>query len=84
MATQALNQFEIESPNDLLPGDILPCPAWVPYGAQAPALAGEAACVPTSSAADGNCLKGALVALALEAGAALGAFGIWQLWHLLR
>jgi|HubBroStandDraft_1064217.scaffolds.fasta_scaffold722036_1 hypothetical protein len=80
MATQALNQFEIESPNDLLLGD----PASVLYGARAPALAGAAECVSMHSAAGGNCMRGVLVALALEAGAALGAFGIWQLWHLLR
>jgi hypothetical protein len=84
MATQALNQIEIESPTPFLLRDILPGPAWAPYGPGAPALMGETESVLSSSAEDGNCLKGALVALVLEGGAALGAFGIWQLWHLFR
>ncbi len=84
MATQALNQFELELPKPFLLRDILPGPAWAPYGPGATGLAGETEYLPAPTAEDGNCLKGASVALALEAGAALGAFGIWQLWHLFR
>jgi len=32
----------------------------------------------------GNCIKGLVVALTLEATVAFGAFGIWQLWHFIR
>jgi hypothetical protein len=84
MATQALDQFEIESSNEFLLQDILFGPAWAPYRAGAPALAGETESVPTPSAADGICLRGVLVALALEAGAAMGAFSMWQLWRLFQ
>jgi hypothetical protein len=84
MVSQVLDQFEFESPNDFLLRDIPSGPAWAPYGTEAPALVGETEFLPTSSAADGKCVKGALVALALEAGAAICAFSIWQLWHLYR
>ena len=84
MVSQVLDQFEFESPNDFLLRDIPSGSAWAPYGTGASALAGEAEFLPTPSAADGKCVKGALVALALEAGAAIGAFSIWQLWRLFQ
>jgi hypothetical protein len=34
--------------------------------------------------AEGSCAKGLLVAIALESTVALGALGIWQLWHFIR
>jgi hypothetical protein len=33
---------------------------------------------------DGNCIKGFLVAICMEGAAALGVYGIWQIWHLFR
>jgi hypothetical protein len=33
---------------------------------------------------DGDCIEGFLVAVCIEGAAALGVYGIWQLWHFLR
>jgi len=33
---------------------------------------------------DGSCLKGILVALSIEAAAAILACGVWQVWHVVR
>jgi len=67
--------------------DILPGPAWSPYQPQ-PRLQPSIKVVARSSkqrvVKDGNCVKGLLVAIALEGTVALSVFGVWHLWHIIR
>lgn len=83
MASQALNQFEIEPPQPFMLRDILPGPGWAPYTASARPLARGASRAPDANADEGSCLKGVLVGIGLEGAVALGIWGLWQVWHLL-
>jgi hypothetical protein len=40
--------------------------------------------VPETYEVEGSCIKGLLVGIGLEGAAALGVYGLWQLWHLIR
>ncbi len=64
--------------------DILPGPGWAPYHAPARTFDLRMDRSQDSAQIEGNCLIGVLVGLCLEAGMALGAYGVWQLWHLIR
>jgi hypothetical protein len=84
MATQSINQFEMELPQTFMLRDILPGPAWAPYQPQ-PRPSIKVIARPSNERVDaGSCAKGLLVAIALEGTVALGVFGIWQLWHFIR
>jgi hypothetical protein len=84
VASQALNQFEVEPRQPFMLRDILPGPGWAPY--QAPAqtfpLPVERASEETTE--DGSCVKGMLAALAIEGIVAVSVFALWQAWHLIR
>jgi hypothetical protein len=84
MATQALQQFEVESTKTLRLGDMLPKRVWTIFGSTAPAFARgrERAC--DADAADGNIIHGVVVAFCLEVAAAFAIYGIWHVWHILR
>ena len=84
VASQALNQFEIESSEPFMLRDILPGAAWAPY--RAPTRPSEAVTEGVSDTNEerGNCMRGFLVAIGLEGAAALGFFGIWHALQLLR
>jgi hypothetical protein len=84
MATQAVNQFEMDLPQTFMLRDILPGPAWAPYQLQYRPSSGEVAHPSDEKAEDGNCAKDFLVAIAMEGTLALGVFGIWHFWHLIR
>jgi hypothetical protein len=84
VASQALNQFELESPQPFMLRDILPGPGWAPYTASVRPLARDAASAPDADVEEGSYLKGALVGIGLEGVVALGVFGLWQVWHLIR
>jgi hypothetical protein len=64
--------------------DILPGAAWAPYRAPARPLAPDTDSVSDANEKEGNLLNGLLVALCLEGAMALGVFGLWQVWHLIR
>ncbi len=83
MATQVIGKMEVESTVFRL-GDILPKSFWTPYGSAIPAFVKGSEHASDGSAGDGNSIAGAIVAIALEAAAALGVYGIWQLWHFLQ
>jgi hypothetical protein len=83
MATQVLNQFEIESSQPFMLRDILPGAAWAPYRAPTRAIANELECAIDANEEDGNCVKGFVVAIGLESAMALGVLGIWHFWHLM-
>ncbi len=84
MATQVIGKMEVESTDVFRLGDILPKSLWAPYRTAAPAYAKGSERASSGSAGDGSSITGAIMALALEAAAALGVYGIWQLWHFLR
>jgi hypothetical protein len=84
MATQAVNQFEMELPQTFMLRDILPGPAWAPYQLQYRPSIAEAADPSNEIVEEGSCAKGFAVALALESTLALSVFGIWHFWHLIR
>jgi len=84
MATQSLCNIEVESEQVFRLGDILPKSIWSPYRTASPAFVKGSERAADGGAGDGSCFSGAFVALALEAVAALGVYGIWQLWHILR
>jgi hypothetical protein len=83
MATQVLHDFE-ESSKVFRLDDVLPGPAWASYRPEAPAFPTQAEWISEKDPVDIGCLKGLMVALALEAAMALVAFGIWRFWHILR
>jgi hypothetical protein len=91
VATQALTHSEFESSQSLLRRDILPGHSFAPsqpvvhvnvhfagFLALDPGVAGRQA------NKEARCVKGLIVGLGLEGVMALGMFGIWQLWHLIR
>jgi hypothetical protein len=84
MATQVLNNTEVESTNVFRLGDILPKSQWAPYGTATPAFVKGSERGSNASAGDGDCLNGAIVALGMEAIAALVIYGGLQLWHMVR
>ncbi len=64
--------------------DILPGAAWAPYRAPTRLLATVSERVSETNQSKGNCVKGLVVAIGLEGATALGVFGIWHAWHLVR
>jgi hypothetical protein len=48
------------------------------------AIVGNPDCLPIQVAIDGSCLKGMLVALAMESVVGLAILGVWQLLHVVR
>ena len=80
MATQVLDNFENQSSKVFMLRDILPGPAWAPPMAKSPARAEETVRVSESSAEDGSCVKGMILAFGLEASGALIVYGLWQFW----
>lgn len=84
VATRVLNNMEVESTDPVRLGDVFPASLLEAYQSALPAFAKGSERASDGSAGDGHCFSGAFVAIALEAVAVLGAFGIWQLWHFLR
>jgi hypothetical protein len=83
VATQVLNQFEIESSQPFMLRDILPGAAWAPYRAPTRAIANELECAIDAIEEDGNCVKGFVMAICLEGATALSVLGIWHFWRLI-
>ena len=81
---QALKEFEIGSSRTFMLRDILPGPAWAPYGAEDVSFAEESDCQSDSRMKDGSCLKGFVAAVGLEAAMVIGLYGIWQALHVFR
>ena len=64
--------------------DILPGPGWAPYRAPTQAFPRPVEREQDESVEEGSCVKGMLAALAIEGVVALGVFGLWHAWHLIR
>jgi len=84
VASQAFNQFDIELPQPFMLRDILPGPGWAPYQPPPQVVIARINRPSKKNVAEGSCAKGLLVAIAFESTVALGALGIWQLWHFIR
>lgn len=84
MATQVSRQIDVESIGALRLGDVLPNSLWAPYRTATPSFVKGSERASDGDAGDGNCINGAMVALAFEAVAAFVIYGIWQFVHLLR
>jgi hypothetical protein len=84
VAIQALDEFHHELTQPFLLRDVLPGPAWAPYQAGVRPLPRNTDFAAEACEEDGNCIKGFLVAICMEGAAALGVYGIWQIWHLFR
>lgn len=83
MATQVLDKIEVDSSQVFRLGDILPR-LWSPYRTATSESVKDTEYGPEQSAEDGSCIKGAFVAISMEAGAALAIYGIWQVLHFFR
>jgi hypothetical protein len=79
-----MNEFEPETPQPFLLRDVLPGPGWAPYRAAAFPLPQDREVAAKPYEEDGCCMKGLLVGIGLEGAAAMGIYGLWQLWHLIR
>jgi hypothetical protein len=64
--------------------DILPGPGWAPYEPKPRRVSREFARSSDQSVEEGSCVKGFMVAIAIEATVGLGVYGVWHLWHLIR
>jgi hypothetical protein len=84
VATQVLNEFEIESSQPFMLRDILPGAAWAPYRAPTQPIANEMDYASEAAEEDGNCVRGFLVAICLECVIVAGVFGVWHVWHMIR
>jgi len=84
VASHALKEFHRDTPQPFLLRDVLPGPGWAPYRAAARPLPEIRKIVPETYEVEGSCIKGLLVGIGLEGAAALGVYGLWQLWHLIR
>ena len=84
MASQILQEFEIESFHASALADTYAAPLWAPSDGEADAFYEEADGLYVSRADSFRCAKGLMVALGLEAAAALCFYGLWHLWHILR
>lgn len=84
MASQVLNQIDMESSQPFMLRDILPGAAWAPYRAPAQPMAKDMDCASVAVEQEGNCVRGFLVAVCLECAMVAGGFGVWQVWHLIR
>jgi hypothetical protein len=89
MATPVLNspildECEVESFNTVMLKDVYAGLILASLSSDALARSGELDGPYDSTAEDGSCLKGFFVAIGLQAGAAIGMYCIWVLWHMLR
>ena len=83
MAGHTLDEFHHEVTQPFMLRDVLPGPAWAPYQARMRPLPRNAD-FSSEACQDGDCIEGFLVAVCIEGAAALGVYGIWQLWHFFR
>lgn len=83
MASQVLEEYEVEAFHASARANAYGAPSWAPEIGGAPAFDEEADLL-ESKASGFRCAKGLLIALGLEAAAALCFYGVWHLWHILR
>jgi hypothetical protein len=82
VASQLLDELEIESPETFLLRDILPGAAWAPFGPEPCDLPSDMDFASEALIAEENCPRGILVAICLEAVAGLCIYGSWHAFKL--
>jgi hypothetical protein len=84
MASQVLNNFEVETVRASRLMDIYSGRELGSFARKAPAFAEETDDTPSESSADGlGAAKGFLVAVGLQVALGVSIFGLWRLWHTL-
>lgn len=83
MVSQVHMESAVERANTQMHAKVFAWPMQSSFS-EASALAREAGSQSTAGTEDGNCLVGLGVAIGLEAAMALGFYGIWRIWHLIR
>jgi hypothetical protein len=86
MASQVLCDFKVkvEVTQPFMLRDILPGPGWAPYRAPPIPFEREMEYESDADVVGGSCVRGLLTGICLEGIMALGIYGAWQVWHLLR
>ncbi len=84
MASPVLKKCEVNTFKASLLTDSTTIPVPAPSLREAPAFFDTEEFQSESSAGGINCAKGYLMAIGVEAVAALCLFGIWQAWHIFR
>ncbi|MGA2807715.1 MAG: hypothetical protein ABSE87_06240 [Terracidiphilus sp.] len=84
MPCQILEEFEVESFHAAAVAEAYAVPQWAYSVNEARAFEDESEGLYLSGVDGFRCAKGVMVALTLEAGAALCFYGMWHLWHMLR
>jgi hypothetical protein len=79
-----LDEREIESISTSMLEDVFADPMLAPESSEAFAHSEEHDSLYDSSPEDGSCLMGFFVAIALQAGAAIGIYCLWLLWQMFR
>jgi hypothetical protein len=82
--TQALFEIHVKSSQPFLLRDVFPGTEWTPYHLPVRTRARNVESMVEGEARDGNCLKGALIGLCLEAAMGLCMYGIWHAWQMIR
>lgn len=86
MASQLLNELDVEvkASDQFLLRDILPGPAWAPFGAESGELHRAIDYVSVAMVEEENCPRAVLVAFCLEAAIALSLYGGWHMLRMIR
>jgi hypothetical protein len=84
VASQLLNEVEVKSSEPFLLRDILPGPAWAPFGSESCELHRAVDYVSAAMMEEENCPRAVLVAFCLEVAIALSLYGGWHALHMIR
>ncbi len=84
VASQTLNELEIDTSESFYLRDILPGAAWAPFGTDARELPNDMDYAWEARVEEENCPRGLMVALGIEFMAGLVAYGVWHAAHFIR
>jgi hypothetical protein len=86
VASQLLNDLEVEvkASDSFLLRDVLPGPAWAPFGPETGELRRAVDYVSVAMVEEENCPRAVLVALCVEGAVAVGLYAGWHLLHAIR
>lgn len=84
MASQLLDELEIESTETFLLRDILPGAGWAPYGPEPCDLPSDMELASEALVEEENCPRAILVGICLEAVIGFSIYGACHAFHLVR
>jgi hypothetical protein len=84
VAIQALKKFDINAFDGSTLSNTYTAHQWTPRVCVSPATAQHADFVGELPVEGARFIKGFMVALGFEAVTAIGVYGLWQVWHVLR